>query len=159
MHFLPFHVGFIFCTKAARFKALKQQYPIIVIILPSEREQFGFGGSFLFFDVSSVKATPAVLSLSLCASPIRAAPLRAQRCQRGQPGQRLPRPAHPRPLPSLLRDGFALPSKALQIHVGGTAVLRQGVLQGNKWEQRPGRAKSWRTQFIPFIHWIAELLN
>lgn len=70
MHFLPFQyilcVGFIFCIKAARFKALKQQYAVIVIILPSEQEQFGFGGSFLFFDASPVKAISAAL-VSLCA--------------------------------------------------------------------------------------------
>lgn len=59
----------------------------------------------------------------------------------------------------LLWDCFSVPWKALQIHAGVTAILRQGVLQGNKWEQRPRRAKSWRTQFISFIHWITELLN
>lgn len=60
MHLFPFQyilcVGFIFCIKAAGFKALKQQYPVIAIILLSEEEQFGLGGSILFFDVSPVKA-------------------------------------------------------------------------------------------------------
>lgn len=97
MHFLPFqyilNVGFIFCTKAARFKALKQQYPVIAIILLSEQEQFGFGGSFLFFDVSSVKAILVAPLLSLCAHP-RSVPLSQPRSSLGA-GQSRPAPPSP----------------------------------------------------------------
>lgn len=179
MHFLPFQyilcAGFIFYIKAARFKALKQQYPVIVIILPSEQEQSGFGGSFLFSDVSSEKAISAAL-LSLCAQQHFCCRGCGRRCQGSGHGSASPgvhllgsRASTTSALSFpecihghshyLLRDCFSVPWKALRGHVGVTAILRQGVLQGNKWEQRLGRPKSWRTQFIFFIHRITELLN
>lgn len=81
LYFLPFQytlcVGFILYIKAAPFKALKQHHLVIVIILPSEQEQFGFGGSFLFFDVSSAKAILPDPALSSCA-PVLLLPLPLQ---------------------------------------------------------------------------------
>lgn len=159
MHPLPFQyvfcVGFIFRIKAARFKALKQQHPVIVIILPLEQEQFGFGGGFLFFDVSSVKAIPAALLWSPFVQS------RFCSCRGSRAGEQ--RPPFPGCIPGrclyLLPERWAVPWKALHTHTGVAAISRQGVLQGNKWEQRPRRAKSWRTQFISFIHWMTELLN
>lgn len=58
-----------------------------------------------------------------------------------------------------LCDYIAVPWKALEGHTGVAAISRQGSLQGSKQEQKPGRMKSWRTQFIFSTNWITVLLN